>query len=86
MHVYSWQLKHVYCWQLKQSRECCNRQFARLSIATLFQCNPAALQVVRDEGSVLSCALNATCAALVDAGVLLHNMFGEQTSLYNSSV
>ncbi|KAL3154233.1 hypothetical protein ABBQ32_013735 [Trebouxia sp. C0010 RCD-2024] len=33
------------------------------------------IQVVRDEGSVLSCALNATCAALVDAGVLLHNMF-----------
>lgn len=37
-----------------------------------------AMQVVRDEGSVLSCALNATCAALVDAGVLLHNMFGEE--------
>lgn len=35
------------------------------------------LQVVRDGGSVLSCALNATCAALVDAGVLLHNMFGK---------
>lgn len=39
--------------------------------------NLVIMQVVRDEGSVLSCALNATCAALVDAGVLLHNMFGE---------
>ena len=35
------------------------------------------LQVVRDGGSVLSCALNATCAALVDAGVLVGNVFGE---------
>ena len=41
----------------------------------------AGMQVVRDEGSVLACALNATCAALVDAGVLLHNMFGEQQLL-----
>ena len=39
------------------------------------------MQVVRDEGSVLACALNATCAALVGAGVLLHNMFGEQQLL-----
>ncbi len=47
------------------------------------------LQVVRDGGSVLSCALNATCAALIDAGVLLHNMFGKlyhlSDSLYISS-
>ncbi len=42
------------------------------------------LQVVRDGGSVLSCALNATCAALVDAGVLLHNMFGKLYHLYES--
>ena len=35
------------------------------------------MQVVRDEGSVLACALNATCAALTDAGVLLHSVFGE---------
>lgn len=33
------------------------------------------IQVVRDEGSVLACALNATCAALTDAGVLLHSVF-----------
>ena len=39
------------------------------------------VQVVQDGGSVLSCALNATCAALVDAGVLLHNMFGKQAHL-----
>jgi len=42
------------------------------------------LQVVRDGGSVLSCALNATCAALVDAGVLLHNMFGKLYCLCDS--
>ena len=42
------------------------------------QRNGVATQVVHDEGSVLACALNATCAALIDAGVLLHNMFGEQ--------
>ena len=41
-------------------------------------------QVVRDGGSVLSCALNATCAALVDAGVLLHNMFGKLYRLCDS--
>ena len=35
-----------------------------------------ARQVVRDDGSLLACALNATCAALVDAGVLLYNLFG----------
>ena len=46
---------------------------------SLLQCpREMATQVVRDEGSVLACALNATCAALIDAGVLLHNMFGEQ--------
>ena len=42
------------------------------------------MQVVRDDGSVLSCALNATCAALVDAGVLLHNMFGKLYRLCDS--
>ena len=41
------------------------------------QTNGVPMQVVRDEGSVLSCALNAACAALVDAGVLLHNIFGD---------
>lgn len=35
------------------------------------------MQVVRDNGSVLPCALNATCAALVDAGILLRSMFGK---------
>ena len=35
------------------------------------------MQVVRDDGAVLPCALNATCAALVDAGILLRNMFGK---------
>ena len=34
------------------------------------------MQVVRDDGAMLPCALNATCAALVDAGILLRSMFG----------
>ena len=34
-------------------------------------------QVVRDDGAILPCALNATCAALVDAGILLRSMFGK---------
>ena len=33
-------------------------------------------QIVRNDGGVLPCALNATCAALVDAGILLRSMFG----------
>lgn len=37
------------------------------------------IQVVRDDGSLLACALNATCAALVDAGVLLYNLFASVT-------
>lgn len=43
------------------------------------------IQVVRDEGSVLSCALNAACAALVDAGVLLHNMFASVSCAIDKS-
>lgn len=33
------------------------------------------LQVLQEDGSVLPCALNAACAALVDAGVPLSTMF-----------
>lgn len=33
-------------------------------------------QVLQEDGSVLPCALNAACAALVDAGVPLSTMFG----------
>mmetsp|Transcript_17594 Transcript_17594/g.37994 ORF Transcript_17594/g.37994 Transcript_17594/m.37994 type:complete len:242 (+) Transcript_17594:63-788(+) len=35
-----------------------------------------ALQVLQEDGSMLSCAINAACAALVDAGVPLTTMFG----------
>jgi exosome complex component RRP46 len=31
------------------------------------------LQVVSDDGSLVACALNATCAALIDAGVPMHD-------------
>ncbi|DBA99800.1 hypothetical protein WJX82_010461 [Trebouxia sp. C0006] len=43
------------------------------------------IQVVRDGGSVLSCALNAACAALVDAGVLLHNVFASVSCAVDST-
>jgi hypothetical protein len=39
------------------------------------------VQVLQDDGSLLSCALNAVCAALVDAGVPLATTFGEWTPL-----
>jgi ribonuclease PH len=38
--------------------------------------NRFCLQVVLCDGALLPCALNATCAALVDAGIPLHCMFG----------
>lgn len=34
------------------------------------------LQIVSDDGSVLACALNAACVALVDAGVPMRRLFG----------
>ena len=34
------------------------------------------LQVDQEEGALLSCAINAACAALVDAGVPMTTMFG----------
>ena len=34
------------------------------------------MQVVSDDGSLLSCALNATCAALIDARVPMTCLFG----------
>ena len=38
-------------------------------------------QVVSDDGSVLACALNAACGALVDAGVPMRRLFGSSTLL-----
>ncbi len=35
------------------------------------------IQVLQEDGSVLSCALNAACAALVDAGVPMTSMYCE---------
>jgi exosome complex component RRP46 len=35
-------------------------------------------QVVADDGAVLSCAMNAACAALVDAAVPMKHLFGEK--------
>ncbi|GLC41772.1 hypothetical protein PLESTM_001238000 [Pleodorina starrii] len=37
------------------------------------------LQVLQEDGSVLSCALNAACAALVDAGVPMSSMYASVT-------
>lgn len=34
------------------------------------------LQVVSDDGALLACALNAACAALVDAAVPMTSIFG----------
>jgi hypothetical protein len=34
------------------------------------------VQVAQDDGSLMSCALNATCAALVDAGVAMTKLLG----------
>ena len=39
------------------------------------------MQVVSDDGSVLSCALNAVCAALIDAGIPMQQLFGESRCL-----
>lgn len=35
------------------------------------------VQVLQADGSLLACAVNAACAALVDAGVPLASLFGE---------
>jgi hypothetical protein len=35
------------------------------------------LQVLQDDGSLLTCALNAACAALLDAGIPMNQLFGE---------
>ncbi|GIL57267.1 hypothetical protein Vafri_12516 [Volvox africanus] len=37
------------------------------------------LQILQEDGSVLSCALNAACAALVDAGVPMNTMYASVT-------
>lgn len=42
-------------------------QFARTSIAVV-------IQVINSDGALLACAINAACAALVDAGVLMNSM------------
>lgn len=36
------------------------------------------LQVLQDDGALLSASLNATCAALLDAGIPMATMFGER--------
>lgn len=40
-------------------------------------CVATAVQVVQQDGSLLSCAVNAACAALVDAGVPMTTLFGK---------
>ncbi len=35
------------------------------------------LQVENDNGALLACALNAACAALMDAGIPMKHIFGE---------
>eukprot|EP00898_Chlorokybus_atmophyticus_P005150 jgi/Chlat1/5636/Chrsp369S05386 len=42
------------------------------------------LQVVNDDGSVLVCAINAACAALVDAGVPLKGILAAASCFYDS--
>ncbi|GAX79369.1 hypothetical protein CEUSTIGMA_g6811.t1 [Chlamydomonas eustigma] len=37
------------------------------------------IQVVQDDGALLSCALNAACAALIDAGVPLNHLLASVT-------
>lgn len=44
------------------------------------------LQVLQADGSLLSCALNAACAALVDAGVAMKTMFGEPMKTRGNNV
>lgn len=39
-------------------------------------CIQVVVQVLQDDGGLLACVLNATCAALVDAGVPMTTMFG----------
>merc|ERR1712150_83974 len=37
------------------------------------------LQVLEDDGSLLSCAINCTCLALIDAGFAMKNLFASVT-------
>ena len=43
-------------------------------------------QVVQDDGSMLSCALNAACAALIDAGIPMTTMLGRPAQLSNVDI
>ncbi|KAG5562549.1 hypothetical protein RHGRI_005323 [Rhododendron griersonianum] len=47
----------------------CNTFFAGCQLSSY-----ALLQVVNDDGALLPCAINAACAALVDAGIPLKNL------------
>lgn len=65
----------VHAWDL----DCCTKhagagchQVSLRNLATTWT-----LQVLQEDGSVLSCALNAACAALVDAGVPMNSMFSK---------
>lgn len=42
------------------------------------------VQVIQDDGALLSCMINATCAALLDAGVPLTSLFGEHPQQHDA--
>ncbi|GAM24985.1 hypothetical protein SAMD00019534_081600 [Acytostelium subglobosum LB1] len=41
------------------------------------------IQVYSDDGSIVSCAINAACLALLDAGIELNSLLGSITLCYN---
>lgn len=55
----------------------CIRTCTHPSLAARHKCENMniSLQVEQEDGALLSCALNAACAALVDAGVPLKSLF-----------
>lgn len=50
---------------------------ALLELQVLNFCSPIPQQVIQADGSMLSCAFNAACTALVDAGIPMTQMLGE---------
>ena len=49
----------------------------RQSPFRMLMCTHCALQILSEDGAVLACALNAACAALVDAAIPLQTSFGK---------
>ena len=60
-----------------QQSEQCLGSCARQAICSGIDGMTVFLQVVSSDGALLSCALNAVCAALIDAGVPMKHIFGK---------